>query len=451
MSARIVIVGGGPAGLGAAYQLHEQGYENFRLYERNTYAGGLAASFEDARGFVWDIGGHVQFSTYEPFNQLTATLLGPDLLRHDRRSAIYIDGRLVPFPLQRNLRHLPDDQLHACLDGLVAARAREWPEPPVTYREWLIRKFGHQLTALFFEPYARKVWVYPTELMSCRWVPDRVADVDLASIRASIERREDDNAWGPNATFTYPRLGGAGELWRRLAARLRPHIELEMTCSHIDMHTRRVQFQNGTSVPYDRLISTMPLDQLMQRLGWPAGMRLAQRLVRNSVSVYGIGIKGRIPPWLAGYMWIYFPAADVPLYRATLLSKLSPQNVPSEEYWSLLIESADMNGQAGSRHGLDRILTALTDLGILGPEAPVVGTWTYRTEYGYPVPSLDRDAILRQLLADLEAHDIYSRGRFGLWRYEVSNQDHTFMQGVEVVNHILHGAPERVAKEGLCA
>jgi hypothetical protein len=147
-------------------------------------------------------------------------------------------------------------------------------------------------------------------------------------------------------------------------------------------------------------------------------------------------------------MWIYSPDPQIPLYRATLLARLSPWNVPSDEYWSILVESAYMTGKR-SPYRLTDVLEGLTRLCTLDRDARIVDTWKCRTQYGYPVPSVDRDENLAALLAKFEAHGIYSRGRFGLWRYEVSNQDQSFLQRVEVVDHILEGTPERVAKEGL--
>ena len=77
----------------------------------------------------------------------------------------------------------------------------------------------------------------------------------------------------------------------------------------------------------------------------------------------------------------------------------------------------------------------------------IVSTWKYRAAYGYPTPGLERDAALTQILPFFEAHGVYSRGRFGLWKYEVSNQDHSFMQGVEVVERLLNGCPEITAPD----
>lgn len=79
---------------------------------------------------------------------------------------------------------------------------------------------------------------------------------------------------------------------------------------------------------------------------------------------------------------------------------------------------------------------------MLHPTAEIVSTYHRRFDHGYPTPTLEREAALQKLLPQLQARDIYSRGRFGSWRYEVGNQDHSFMLGVEAVDHIVNGAPE---------
>jgi hypothetical protein len=79
---------------------------------------------------------------------------------------------------------------------------------------------------------------------------------------------------------------------------------------------------------------------------------------------------------------------------------------------------------------------------LLGPETAIESTWHRRLEYGYPIPSLERDVWLARVEPMLYARQILSRGRFGAWKYEVGNMDHSFMQGVEAVNHILLDEPE---------
>jgi len=88
------------------------------------------------------------------------------------------------------------------------------------------------------------------------------------------------------------------------------------------------------------------------------------------------------------------------------------------------------------------VVRGLQTTHLIGPEADILTRWHRRLEHGYPTPSRERDAILNQILPALETHHIYSRGRFGAWKYEVSNQDHSFMQGVEVVERLMNGRQE---------
>ena len=80
--------------------------------------------------------------------------------------------------------------------------------------------------------------------------------------------------------------------------------------------------------------------------------------------------------------------------------------------------------------------------GLIVKEEDIVSRWQHRVEYGYPIPNHDRDDTLHALLHALEAKKIFSRGRFGAWKYEVGNMDHSYMQGVEVIDKILLGSEE---------
>ena len=88
------------------------------------------------------------------------------------------------------------------------------------------------------------------------------------------------------------------------------------------------------------------------------------------------------------------------------------------------------------RRIVDDTIRGLVNAGMIKEEDrnDIVDTWVFHAKYSYPTPSVERDAILSQAIPFLEKHDIYSRGRFGMWKYEVSNTDHSLMQGVELVN-----------------
>jgi protoporphyrinogen oxidase len=161
-------------------------------------------------------------------------------------------------------------------------------------------------------------------------------------------------------------------------------------------------------------------------------------------------LRGQPPESLAHQCWSYFPQPDIPFYRLTVLSNLSAGCVPEAgTTWSLMAEVAEPHKQIIEREEVIRsVVTSLRSLGLL-EETQLISRWHRRLEYGYPVPTLTRNAILRDVFCTLEAQQIYSRGRFGAWMYEVSNQDHSFMQGVELVDRLLDAGREETLESAL--
>ena len=168
----------------------------------------------------------------------------------------------------------------------------------------------------------------------------------------------------------------------------------------------------------------------------------------------GIGLKSRTPN--AGSpdtkSWMYFPEDNCPFYRVTYLSNYSPFMTPDKHnYYSLLCEVSESDvkhtpGEFGKNPDavIDDCIRGLENAGLLNPgeRANIVSRWCYYADYSYPTPSVERDDILTQVIPWLEARGIYSRGRFGMWKYEVANTDHSLMQGVELINRLLLGEPE---------
>ncbi len=444
---RVVIIGAGPTGLGAAWRLHELGHDQWTVYDAAPGAGGLASSFVDDRGFTWDLGGHVLFSHYRYFDRLMDLALGDDWLSHEREAWVWMRERWLPYPLQNNIWRLPKDELSACLDGLVAVHGRAADSPkPRSFREWLLAGFGAGLCDTFMFPYNRKVWAYDPETMDAGWVGERVATVDLTRVLRNVVHERDDVGWGPNSTFRFPKYGGTGRIWQAVAARL-PAAQLRFghAVQSVDPAAKVVTFTNGATAAYDRLISTMPLDQLLVSLtARPDLAAQAPAFVHSSSHIVGVGLHGQAPPALATKCWMYFPEARVPFYRATVFSNYSPYNVPdATRHWSLMAEVSESPVKpVNAATVADEVVQGFVDCGFIA-RGDVASVWHRRLEHGYPTPWLGRDGVLHPIDAALRALDIYSRGRFGAWKYEVSNQDHSLMQGVEVVDLLLAGTPER--------
>ncbi|HTW94590.1 MAG TPA: FAD-dependent oxidoreductase [Tepidisphaeraceae bacterium] len=444
---RIVIIGAGPTGLGAGYRLKELGHNQFQIYERSNHVGGLASSFKDSAGFTWDVGGHVIFSHYKYYDKCFDELMGNDYQLNMRECWIRMMNTWVPYPFQNNIRYLPKDICFECLSGLVHAQTQRDHKSAKNFKEFMDAVFGDGIVKYFMEPYNFKVWAHPPHLLSKEWIGERVAVLDINRAMKNVVMQTDDFGWGPNNQFKFPLMGGTGEFYRRFEKPLAGHINLNKTVAFIDMPQKEVHFADGQRIPYDILISAMPLDILCnQILRGPVPSEVkksAAALLHSGGYMVGIGFK---PPCPSTKSWMYFPESNCPFYRATYLSNYSPNMTPdAKTHYSLLCETSFSPHK--SVHGdriVDETIAGLINAGMIqeSDREKIVSTWVYHADYSYPTPSVDRDEQLAKAIPFLEHNDIYSRGRFGLWKYEVSNTDHTLMQGVELINRLFLNEPE---------
>lgn len=450
MKCGVLILGGGPTGLGAARQLKLCGCADWILLESAAAPGGLAASFTDEHGFIWDIGGHVQFSHYEYFDRAMEEFLGRDgWLHHQRESWVWMRDRFIPYPFQNNIHRLPAEDLDKCLAGLVEI-TRNGHIRPENFRDWILATFGQGLADVFMFPYNFKVWAFPPEMMNAGWVGERVAVTDLKRVLHNLVYRKDDVSWGPNNTFQFPKFGGTGAIWRACAKQLPgSQLRLNTHVANVDLAKQTVTTVAGETYEYDTLISTIPLTELIRLSRQNQFEKLVQQgLLYSSSNIFGLGLRGSPREELATKCWMYFPEGNCPFYRVTVFSNYSPNNVPDiRTHWSLMAEvSESPHKHVNQESLLEEVIQGAIDTRLIESRSQIVSTWRYRAGYGYPTPGLRRDEALSQIIPFFEQHNVYSRGRFGLWKYEVSNQDHSFMQGVEVVERLLHGAEELTAK-----
>lgn len=445
---RIVILGAGPTGLGAAYRLQELGVSDSAVLEARDGPGGLASSHVDDHGFTWDTGGHVQFSHYDYYDHLLDRALGEDWVHHERQSWIWIKGRFVPYPFQNNIHRLDPADRDRALAGLEQAAAARGGRPSANFREWIEATFGTGIAELFMLPYNFKTWGYAPESLGIRWMGDRVSVPDLVRIQRNVRESRDDVSWGPNQTFRFPLRGGTGAIWKGVAGLLdQDRIRFGCPVQSVDLQGRRVSLADGRWIPYDTLITSLPLDELCRMCGGLSAIaqRAAAALVYSAVHIVGVGLRGPQPESLARKCWIYFPEAHSPYYRVTVFSNYSPHNVPpGDGYWSLMAEVCESPVKpVDARRLRELTLRAMQEDRLIPPRTAEVSFWHRREEHGYPTPFLGRDEVLAAIQGELERHRVYSRGRFGAWQYEVSNQDHSCMQGVELVDRLL-GVGEEV-------
>jgi protoporphyrinogen oxidase len=438
------IIGAGPTGLGAAHRLRELGQESFLVLEKNAHPGGLSASFTDPAGFTWDLGGHVLFSHYPYFDRLVEDLLAGDFLEHQRESWVRAQGTWVPYPFQNNIRHLPPADRWECVRGLLPGRRPEGP--PANFRDWIECVFGRGIADIFMLPYNFKVWATPPERMDFSWIGERVSVVDLEGVLKNILLERDDVGWGPNNTFRFPLRGGTGEIFRRLAARVEDKVRFGADVVRVDAAARSVTTADGEVVRYGTLLNTGPLDLLVRR--WladpePELLEAAADLEHNGVHVSGLGFDSERRD---SRCWMYFPGPETPFYRLTNFHNYSPHNPPGPGLAALMCETSFSEHKPEDLSGiLARSEEGLAACGLLSPQerGAMRTRWQMHVDYGYPVPGLSRDRALAAIQPRLEARGLFSRGRFGGWKYEAGNMDHSVMQGVEWAERMVQDRPER--------
>merc|ERR1711916_123324 len=455
---RIVVIGSGVTGLGAAYRLHELEHDDWDVYETSELAGGLARSETDENGFTWDHGVHVLFSHFGYFDSLLDSVMPKDEWSyHTRSSPIYMRDRFVGYPLQNNVWKLPPADAEKCMKGLLevhddATRGVIQPKPK-NFLEWAEQSFGPGIVDVFVKPYNFRVWAHPAKELNAIWVGERVAKTDFKAILTNMIYENEETHWGPNARFRYP-SHGSGVVWDMVFRALpRERINFGKVVTSINSEAKVLTFSDGTKTSYDALISTMPMDKTLQMIDGRSDLAAwgkdPDSFKRQTVNLVGVGVNGAISPKWNSSHWIYFPEEVYPFYRITILSNFSPYMValPGKQY-SVLVEVSESKYRKVNQATLiDDVIEGLMHATVLPRDANIVSRWQARKEYGYPVPYVERDTHVHRANDELLKLAIWSRGRFGNWKYEVANQDHSCMPGVQAVDNVLFGEYEETLYE----
>lgn len=433
------------------------------------------------------MGGHVIFSHYQYFDELIDAALGAGKDAWNtlqRISYVWIKNGWVAYPFQNNISALPVEDQITCLEGLVEAKVLNATsqDKPSNFDEWILRVMGPGIANIFMRPYNYKVWAVPTPDMQCAWLGERVATVNVTKAISNVLLKKEEGNWGPNAVFRFPTSGGTGAIWKAVAALL-PKEKQQYGPGNevvsVDKDAQIATTKSGRKIHYKALLSTIPLDIMCTFTGRPEfSVNTTDGLFHSTSHIIGIGIRGECPHGLK--CWLYFPEDDCPFYRCTIFSNYAEKNCPDKgnklptlcmgdgsdvpdnlkgdregPWWSLMFEVSEsekkhvnqeqvkLGGTAGTWPDVvrDTIMGAINTK-LTTADCEIVSVYHRRLFYGYPTPSVGRNNVLDEVLPWLRQHNIWSRGRFGSWKYEVANQDHSCMLGVEAADNILTGAKE---------
>lgn len=407
----VVIVGGGLTGLVAAEQLGRGGVPAV-VFEREAEPGGACRSLSD-EGFVFDYTGHL-LHVARPETEVYLEELGVwrQLEVHVRRAAVVIGGQTTPYPVQINTHGLAPEVRRECLLGFVRAWAEKEADEPTDFRSWVLNRFGEGLAEHFFFPYNSKLYRARPEELSLDWVGRYVPKPDLEEVvDGALGLHEEDV--GYNATFRYPRNGGISLLPNGVAGRL-SDLRLEREVTGVHLGERWVEFADGERLAWQKLLSTISLPALIDRLVDPlpeevAEARRALRWVR--VLNLALGVEGTAR---SAEHWLYFPDPELPFYRVGFPSNhgdLAPAgcHTVSVEV-SLDPDSGDVEALAADAQ------RTLVGVGLLDERAVRVRRVTV-LDPAYVVFDHSRRRAVALLRGYLREHEVTLAGRWAEWKY----------------------------------
>jgi protoporphyrinogen oxidase len=447
----VVVIGAGPAGLTAAYELCKAGMGSV-LLEKDRVVGGLSRTV-NYKGYHFDIGGHRFFTKVKYVDAMWRDVLAEgQFLRRSRLSRIYYNKKFFHYPLRASNALLGLGILNSALIFLSYLRAQMFPEKPEdTFEQWISNRFGKRLYKIFFKTYTEKVWGIPCDQIMAEWAAQRIKGLSLlAAVKAALIQKQQSSRDVIKTlidAFDYPELG-PGMMWETV----KQIVEKQGTEIRLRTGVEKILWREGAvhalevmtdgkpgTIEGTHFISTMPIRELIQKFEPPPPenvLRAAEALnYRDFLTVALIVDKRELFP----DNWIYIHDADVKVGRIQNFKNWSPSMVPDPEKTCLGLEYFCFEGDGlWTMSDSDLIELGKKELGILGLVNPadIVDGSVVRMPKAYPVYDgtyAESLRVVRRFLSGIP--NLQLVGRNGMHKY--NNQDHSMLTAMLAVKNIL--------------
>jgi len=441
----VAIVGAGPAGLTAAYELVKQGIIPVVL-EKGDKVGGLART-ESYKGYRFDIGGHRFYTKVAAVQELWQEVLGNEFIKVPRLSRIFYQGKFFNYPISAFNTLFNLGIIESALIILSYLKVRIWPlREETTFEQWVINRFGERLYKTFFKTYTEKVWGIPCSEIQADWAAQRIKGLSLTTAIINA-------LFGSNDTktlikeFDYPALG-PGMMWEKFAE------AVENKDGKVYLDTKVISFErednkiktitaehNGELVQYsaDNFITSMPISALIARMKPqpPEEVLHAARSLKYRDFLIVSLIVDR--PSLFPDNWIYIHSPEVKVGRIQNFKNWSAALVPDASKTCLGMEYFCNEGEElWEMSDAELVALATRELVELGlaKAADVEDGVVLRQPKAYPVYDAEYRGHLRVLEGFLKGiENLQTIGRNGMHRY--NNQDHSMLTGMLAVRNLL--------------
>ncbi|MCS6812437.1 MAG: NAD(P)/FAD-dependent oxidoreductase [Cyanobacteria bacterium] len=445
-----VVIGAGPAGLTAAYELSKHGVQSIVL-ERADRVGGISRT-ETYKGYRFDIGGHRFFTKVGEVQAIWQEILGDDFIQTPRLSRIYYNGKFYDYPLvlMNTLKNLGPGLSTMILLSYLRAKVKKFlnlrPEPE-TFEDWVTDCFGRRLYRIFFKTYTEKVWGIPCNQIRADWAAQRIRNMSLkeAVLNALFGS---NNAKSLIKKFNYPRLG-PGMMWERCQELLNQAgspVRLHTDVVRIERSGQRVTKVIAKTGDYtfeitgDHFISSMPITALMKCMDPPPPDNVLQ--AANGLKYRDFLIVSLIinQADLFPDNWLYIHSPEFKVGRIQNFKNWSPAMVPDPSKTCLGMEYFCSVGDdlwAMEDAALINLATQeIVGLNLGVSASDVEDGCVIRQLKAYPV----YDGEYRQHLQVLQDYiqtfeNLQTVGRNGMHRY--NNQDHSMLTALLAARNVL--------------
>jgi protoporphyrinogen oxidase len=448
----IVIMGAGPAGLTAAWELAKDRRDIIVWEADPTYVGGISRTVH-VDGFRFDIGGHRFFSKSDEVNKVWREIMPDDFIDCPRLSRIYYRRKFFNYPLEamESFRKLgPFEAVHIVCSYFKARLRPVLPE--TSFRQWVTNRFGQRLFDMFFKSYTEKVWGISCDEISADWASQRIKGLDLwaAVTSAFAGRKAAPTAKTLIRNFFYPRLG-PGQMWETAARKIAAQggkvlLDRKVMTIHWDEtgvthltginHLGEMFQQEGSY-----FISSIPLQELMLALDPPPPpeVKAAAKALRyrDFLTVCLVVDRAEVFP----DTWIYIHDPTVKVGRVQNYKNWSAAMVPDPKLTTLGMEYFCFEGDGlwtATEHDLAQLaIREAAEIGLIREEE-VKDAFVVRMPKAYPIYDQEYQKHVATIRAWVcQFHNLQPVGRNGMHHY--NNQDHSMMTAMLAAKNILGG------------
>lgn len=455
---KVVIIGAGPAGLTAAYEILRQSKDfEVVIIEKEASVGGLSKTYTFSGNKV-DIGGHRFFSKDKRINSIWDELLpaADKGMRIDRRhSHILYNKRMYEYPIRLSVSML---QQFGIVEGMAVVisylktfikRRKE-----ISLEDFYINRFGKKLFKMFFEQYTYKLWGMSAGNMASDWGIQRVQGISLISVMKNFlgkNRRNIEKSF--IESYKYPAYG-SGQFWDCMAdeiRRLGGDIILNTEVVSFEYHEKKIRKINcrynekNINIECDRVISSMPLKELVFAVDFAAEniKKVAEGLKYRDMIIVALEIpENDLGNFLEQYKsdsWIYVQDRQVCFGRIQLLNNWSPYVVNDTCNYVLEMECFCTEGDSfwllEDNLIIKKVIADLVGCGFLKETKNIQSSFVKRIQKAYPIytEGYSNIGLIQKFVNNTD--NLYCVGRNGQHHY--NNMDHSMMTGIEAAQSIL--------------